>query len=54
MKNIRWGLVFYTFLGVTTLAGLLVLMSLINRKDASQLCNSLKVNVEGKETFIDQ
>ena len=54
MKNIRWGLVFYTFLGVVALAGLIVLMSLINRKDAAQVCSSLKVNVEGKETFIDQ
>ena len=54
MKNIRWALVFYTFLGVAALAGLIVLMSLINRKDAAQVCSALKVNVEGKETFIDQ
>lgn len=54
MKKIRWGLVFYTFLGIAALAGLTVLMGLINRKDAAQVCNSLRVNIEGKETFIDQ
>ncbi|MCA5005591.1 FtsQ-type POTRA domain-containing protein [Sphingobacterium bovistauri] len=54
MKNIRWGLVFYSFLGIAALVGLTVLMGLINRKDGSQVCKSLKVNVEGKETFIDQ
>ena len=54
MRNIRWALVLYTFLGGAALVGLIVLMSLINRKDAAQVCKSLKVNVEGKETFIDQ
>lgn len=54
MKNIRWGLIFNVFLGVIALAGLVVLMGLISRKDAVQVCTVLKVNVEGKETFIDQ
>lgn len=54
MKNIRWGLIFNVFLGVAALAGLVVLMGLISRKDAVQVCTVLKVNVEGKETFIDQ
>lgn len=54
MKKIRWGLIFYTFLGLLAMVGLVVLMGLINRKDAAQVCESLKVNVVGKETFIDQ
>lgn len=54
MKNIKWGLVFYTFLGVSALVGLVVLMGMISNKDKAQVCTALKVNVEGKETFIDQ
>lgn len=54
MKKIRWGLIFYTFLGIAALAGLVVLMGLIHRKDTAQVCESLKVNIIGKETFIDQ
>ena len=54
MKNIRWGLVLYTILGIFALVGIGVLMSLINHKDVAQVCSSLKVNIEGKETFIDQ
>lgn len=54
MKNIRWGLLLYSFLGLLAVGGLVVLMSLINQKDAAQVCSVLKVNVQGKETFIDQ
>lgn len=54
MGNIRWSVVFYVFLGLTTLVGLAMLMSLVSRKDNEQQCRSLKVVVEGKETFIDQ
>lgn len=45
---------FYFFLGFVTLVGLAMLMSLVSRKDSEQQCKSLKVVVEGKETFIDQ
>lgn len=54
LKRIRWSLLFYTILGLGAAVGLVVLMGLIERKDATQVCTSLKVNVEGKETFIDQ
>ena len=54
MKDIRWTLVTYSLLGIAAVVGLVVLMSLISRKDNEQLCNKLLVNIEGKETFIDQ
>lgn len=54
MKNIRWSIVFYIFLGLMTFIGLAMLMSLVVKKDRVQACKTLKVVVEGKETFIDQ
>lgn len=54
MRNIRWNIVFYTFLGFAALGGIIVLMNLIARKDKEQLCTTLRVTIEGKETFIDQ
>lgn len=54
MKNIRWGIVFYTFLGVLALGGIIVLMHLVSTKDEAQKCTSLRVSIEGQETFIDQ
>lgn len=54
MKRIRWHIVWYTLVGICSLAGLVMLMGLVSRKSDAQLCTSLKVIVEGKETFIDQ
>lgn len=54
MKNISWSMVFYTFLSLGALVGMAVLMSLVSKKDDEQICHSLQVVVEGKETFIDQ
>lgn len=54
MKRIRWSIVFYTVLGIFALGGIIMLMSLISSKDSVQPCVSLRVSVEGKETFIDQ
>ncbi|WP_022829411.1 cell division protein FtsQ/DivIB [Sphingobacterium paucimobilis] len=54
MRNIRWSMVFYVFLGLVIFVGLAMLMSLVSKKDSQQLCKELKVVVEGKETFIDQ
>lgn len=54
MKGIRWGIVFYSFLGLALLIGIIMLMNLVAAKDAVQKCTSLRVSVEGKETFIDQ
>lgn len=54
MKRIRWNIVLYSLLGISALAGMAMLMSLIARKADEQPCKQLKVVVEGKETFIDQ
>ena len=53
-RNIPWRLIDFACLGVIALAGVGMLMGLVNQKDQQQLCTSLKVMVEGKETFIDQ
>ena len=54
VRNISWKQVGYAFLGLMALAAIGMLMSLVKKKDATQVCSSLKVVVEGKETFIDQ
>lgn len=54
MKNIRWGMIFYSFLGLLTLVGVIVLMNLVFTKDQAQKCTSLRVSIEGNGTFIDQ
>ncbi len=54
MRNIPWKLIGYTCLGILALAGIGLLMGLIQKKDAEQVCTSMKVMVGGKETFIDQ
>lgn len=54
MRNIRWNIIFYVCLGILALAGIIVLMNLVAIKDDNQICTSLRVSVEGKETFIDQ
>lgn len=54
MKRIRWNIVFYSLLGIASLAGLIMLMGLVAKKGEAQKCTVLKVIVEGKETFIDQ
>ena len=54
MKNTSWSAVLYSILGLAALVGMAVLMSLVSKKDSEQVCQSLMVAVEGKETFIDQ
>src|SRR5690606_32479912 len=54
IRNIQWRQVGYFFLGIASLVGVGMLMSLVTKKDQVQVCTSLKVLVEGKETFIDQ
>lgn len=54
MKKIKWSMIFYTFLGLVALTGFVMLMNLISTKDDEQKCTSLRVSIEGKETFIDQ
>lgn len=54
LKNIPWRFLGSLCLGLVALAGLVLLMGLVSKKDQSQICSDLKVIVEGKETFIDQ
>ena len=54
VRNIPWRIVGYVFLALVALVGVGVLMNVVNKKDATQVCAALKVMVEGKETFIDQ
>lgn len=54
MKRIRWSIVLYSLLGIASLAGMAMLMSLVAKKADEQACKQLKVVIEGKETFIDQ
>jgi len=52
--NIRWKAVGRACLGMFALTGILLLMALIHEKDAAQRCISMRVVVEGRETFVDQ
>lgn len=54
LKNIPWRFFGSLCLGLIGLAGLVLLMGLVTKKDSEQVCSDLKVIVEGKETFIDQ
>ena len=54
MRRLKWSLVFYSLLGAGSLVGLIVLMGLVSEKSDAQVCESLQVIIEGKETFIDQ
>lgn len=54
VRNIPWKQLGYACLGLLALVGIGMLMGLVKKKDAAQACVSMKVVVEGKETFIDQ
>lgn len=54
VRNIRWKLVGYACLSGLAIVGVMMLMALVKKKDVVQECVSLKVMVEGKETFINQ
>lgn len=54
VRNIPWRQLGYACLGLIALAGIGMLMGLVKKKDTAQTCVSMKVVVEGKETFIDQ
>ena len=54
MRRLRWSLVFYSLLGAGSLVGLILLMGLVSEKGDAQVCKSLQVIIQGKETFIDQ
>lgn len=54
IRKIRWSHVGYFFLSIASICGVMMLMSLVDKKDQGQHCTSLRVVVQGKETFIDQ
>ncbi|NQD71063.1 cell division protein FtsQ [Sphingobacterium shayense] len=54
VRNIPWRIIGYICMSVVGLFGIGMLMSLVKTKDSVQVCTSMKVMVEGKETFIDQ
>lgn len=54
LKNIPWRFIGSLCLGLVGIAGVVLLMGLVSKKDSGQVCSDLKVIVEGKETFIDQ
>src|SRR5690606_4332085 len=54
VRNIPWRQLGYLCIGLIAMIGLGMLMSLVKKKDNAQVCASMKVVVEGKETFIDQ
>lgn len=54
LKNIRWKIVSFVSLSLIGLIGLVLLMSLINKKSEAQLCTEVRVIIDGKEAFIDQ
>lgn len=54
LKNIPWRLIGSITLGLAAFVGVMMLMGLVAKKDATQSCTALHIMVEGKETFIDQ
>ncbi|MFD2597570.1 cell division protein FtsQ/DivIB [Sphingobacterium corticis] len=54
LKNIPWRLLGSITLVLIGVVGVVMLMGLVRKKDASQTCTALQIFVEGKETFIDQ
>ena len=54
VRNIPWKQVGYACIALIALIGVGMLMGLVKQKAVAQVCSSMKVVVEGKETFIDQ
>src|SRR5699024_8658155 len=54
LKNIRWKYVFYTFLIMASMVGVVLLMGLVKEKSQNQVCTEVQVMIDGKEAFIDQ
>jgi cell division protein FtsQ len=53
-RNIPWKRIGIGFCWVTSLTGLIVLMSFINAKESAVVCTGVKVYIPGSEYFIDQ
>src|SRR5690606_25547597 len=54
VRNIPWRQLGYLCIGLIAMIGLGMLMSLVKKKDNAQVCASMTVVVEGKETIVDQ
>lgn len=54
LKNINWKGILIAFTWLVSLSGLVVLMSFIEVKKASQKCKDLKVILPGKNNFIER
>lgn len=53
-RNLPWKRIGIGFCWVTSLTGLIVLMSFINAKESAVVCTGVKVYIPGNEYFIDQ
>ena len=54
LHNIRWNRVLYLSLFFLGVIAVIIVMSLVNRKDEQQVCREVNIFIEGKEAFIDQ
>lgn len=54
LHNIRWNRVLYLSLFFLGVIAVIIVMSLVNRKDDLQVCREVNIFIEGKEAFIDQ
>lgn len=54
LKKINWKLIFYCFVWMVCLSGLVVLMSFITVKKSSQKCTDMKVMLPGNNNFIER
>lgn len=54
IKRINWKGIFIGFAWLTTLSGLVVLMSFIEREKRTQQCQQIKVFIPGNQTFVNR
>lgn len=54
LKRIKWRLVLFVFLWLTSLSGLVVLMSFIEVKKNENVCKEIKVILPGNQFFIER
>ncbi|MDH5827828.1 cell division protein FtsQ/DivIB [Sphingobacterium sp. SG20118] len=54
LHNIQWNRVLYLSLFFLGVIAVVIVMSLVNRKDDQQVCREINIFIEGKEAFIDQ
>lgn len=54
LKRIKWKVVLYSFLWLTSLTGLVLLMSFIEAKKSEVRCKDVKIIIPGAYTFIER